>query len=180
MLKLREPIQLHSIRPFVSGADGFAQRIIGNYELLGAHITPKELLFALNSPPEAQEQQPGMTTIAVQNTMTDQRTVVMDVVNNVVNRILLSESPSFTYQDTVYLETALRKLGIEDVKLFLSQTSRLQQENRSLSALFQLYRQERAEAARGGSQAELPEAREQAARPQPSPAPTGKSLTPPE
>ena len=170
MLKLREPIQLHSIRPFVSEADGFAQRIIGNYELLGAHITPKELLFALNSPPEAQEQQPGMTTIAVQNTMTDQRTVVMDVVNNVVNRILLSESPSFTYQDTVYLETALRKLGIEDVKLFLSQTSRLQQENRSLSALFQLYRQERAEAARGGSQAELPEAREQAARPQPSPA----------
>lgn len=143
MLKLKEPIQLHSIRPLLPASDGFAQRILGNYALLGAHITPKELLFALNSPPETPEEPAGMTTIAVQNNLSDQRTIVMDVVNNIVNRILLSQSSSFTYQDKIYLETALRKLGIEDVRLFLSQASHLQQENIHLRSLFELYQQER-------------------------------------
>ncbi len=144
MITLKEPLKLHSIHPLSTPAEGFAQRILGNYTLMGAHIAPKDLLFALNSPPDAKEEPAGMTTIAVQNNVTDQQTVVMDIVNNIVNRILLNETPSFTYQDTVYLETALRKIGIENTQLFLSQVSQLQQEKRSLSSLFQFYQQQAA------------------------------------
>ena len=145
MLKLKEPILLKSARSLLSLSDSFSQRILGNYALLGAQISPKELLFALNTPAELPEELGSMTTIAVQNNLSDNRTVIMDIVNHVVNRILLSQTPSFTYQDKVYIETVLHKLGIHDVQLFLSQVAELQQEETHIHALLQLYQQELAQ-----------------------------------
>ncbi len=145
MLKLKDPISLKSARPLLSLSEGFAERILGNYALAGARITPKELLFAISSQAELPEDLGGMTTFAVQNNISDQRTVVMDIVNNVVNRILLMDTPSFTYQDDVYIETVLRRLGVRDVKLFLSQVSQLKQEETHLHSLLRLYQQEAAQ-----------------------------------
>ena len=142
MLTLSQPIQLKSSRPFLSLSDGFQERITGNYELLRAHFTPKDLLFLLTAPPELPEDLGGMTTIAVDNTAVDARRITLEVVNHVLNRILISDQPSFTYQDQVYITSVLNKLGITDVQQFMEQVRQVRQENHSVRSLLQLYQQE--------------------------------------
>ena len=142
MLTLSQPIQLNSTRPFLSLSEGFQERITGNYELLRAHFTPKDLLFLLTAPPELPEDLGGMTTIAVDNTAVDARRITLEVVNHVLNRILISDQPSFTYQDQVYITSVLTKLGITDVQQFMSQVRQVRQENQSVLSLLRLYRQE--------------------------------------
>ena len=142
MLTLSQPIQLNSSRPFLSLSDGFQERITGNYELLRAHFTPKDLLFLLTAPPELPEDLGGMTTIAVDNTAVDARRITLEVVNHVLNRILISDQPSFTYQDQVYITSVLNKLGITDVQQFMEQVRQVRQENHSVLSLLRLYRQE--------------------------------------
>ena len=47
-----------------------------------------------------------MTTIAVANTsQSNVQEVTLNVVNNVVNRLLLSQEQNFTYQDRIYVST---------------------------------------------------------------------------
>lgn len=142
MLTLSQPIQLNSTRPFLSLSDSFQERITGNYELLRAHFTPKDLLFLLTAPPDLPEDLGGMTTIAVENNVVDARRITLEAVNHVLNRILLSDQPSFTYQDQVYITSVLNKLGITDVQQFMEQVRQLREENQSVTTLLRLYQQE--------------------------------------
>ena len=154
MLTLREPIQLNSQREFLTASEDFGARIAGNYALLAAHFTPKDLLFLLTAPPELPEDLGGMTTIAVQNSAVDVRTVTMDVVNHVVNRILLEHSDHFTYQDQVYITSVLSKLGITDVNLFMEQVRQLREEHSDVTRLLSLYRLEAERRAAAGERRE--------------------------
>ena len=56
MLTLRDPIQLHIAQSLTGNAEAFGARIMGNYSLLGAHYTPKDLLFLLTAPPEPEHE----------------------------------------------------------------------------------------------------------------------------
>ena len=142
MLTLRDPIQLHIAQSLTGNAEAFGARIMGNYSLLGAHYTPKDLLFLLTAPPELPEGQGGMTTLVEQNTSVDARTVTLDVINHVVNRILLDGTNQFTYQDQVYITSVLNRLGVTDVNQFMEQVRQLRVENESTIHLTRLYREE--------------------------------------
>lgn len=162
MLTLKEPIKLNiQSEGFTTVSEAFYERIVGNYGLLTAQITPKDLLFFLSAPPELPEDLGGMTTFAVQNTLKDSRSITMEVVNNVVNRILLSQTNDFTYQDQIYIDSVLNKLGITDVSLFMRQVQKLQSEHTDINQLLTLYRQE----LRLRQIAPLPEERGSAAAP---------------
>ncbi|MEG0876637.1 MAG: hypothetical protein RSF77_05835 [Oscillospiraceae bacterium] len=141
MLTLKEPIKLN-INPRLTVSEEFYERIVGNYGLMSMHITPKELLFFLSTPPEIPEDLGGMTSIAIQNTTTDNRAITMDVVNNVVNRVLLSDKQSFSYQDSIYIENVLNKLGVTDVSLFMKQVKNLREEHLGVKELISLYHEE--------------------------------------
>lgn len=142
MLSLKEPIQLNSQRGMTSISDSFGAKIIGNYGLLGARFAPKDLLFALTTPVEFPEDMGGITTIAVEQSTTNMRQVTLDVVTNVVNRIHLANTPTFTYQDQVYITSVLNKLGITDVQEFMTQVKNLREDNMSTTTLINLYQQE--------------------------------------
>lgn len=142
MLTLKEPIQLHIASGLTGNAEAFGARILGNYCLLGAHYTPKDLLFLLAAPPEPGEDQGGMTTLVNQQTNLDVRTVTMDVVNHVINRIMLDGTNQFTYQDQVYITSVLNRLGVADVEQFMEQVRQLRVENESTVHLTKLYREE--------------------------------------
>ncbi len=142
MLTLKAPLQLHIAQPLSLGADAFSERIRGNYGLLGAHFAPKDLLFFMTAPPELPEEAGGMTTLVDQRNQVDIRSVSMDVVNNVVNRILLDGTERFTYQDQVYITAVLNRLGITNVAQFMEQVRRLRVENESVVQMTKLYRSE--------------------------------------
>lgn len=141
MLTLKEPIKLNITDGFTTVSEAFYERITGNYGLMSSNITPKELLFFLSAPTELPEELGGMTTIGIQNNITDKRAITMDVVNNVLNRILLAQTNRFTYQDQVYIDSVLNKLGITDVSLFMKQINKLTDEHTNVRELTSLYRE---------------------------------------
>lgn len=142
MLTIKAPIQLHITQSLTGNADAFGQRIRGNYSLMGANFGAKDLLFLLSAPPELPDDLGGMTTLVNQQSNVNVRSVTMDVVNNVVNRILLDGTEQFTYQDQVYLTTVLNRLGITNAQTFLDQVRQLRLENESTVHLTRLYRAE--------------------------------------
>ena len=142
MLTLKAPIQLHIAQNLTGNAEAFGERIRGNYGLLGAHFASKDLLFLMTAPPELPEDLGGMTTLVNQQNTVDVRSVTMEVVNNVVNRILLDGTEQFTYQDQVYITTVLNRLGITNVAQFMEQVRQLRVENESTVHMTKLYREE--------------------------------------
>ncbi len=142
MLTLKAPIQLHIAQNLTGNAEAFGERIRGNYDLLGAHFAAKDLLFLMTAPPELPEDLGGMTTLVNQQNTVDVRSVTMEVVNNVVNRILLDGTEQFTYQDQVYITTVLNRLGITNVTQFMEQVRQLRLENESTVHMTKLYREE--------------------------------------
>lgn len=142
MLTLKAPIQLHIAQNLTGNAEAFGERIRGNYGLLGAHFAAKDLLFLMTAPPELPEDLSGMTTLVNQQNTVDVRSVTMEVVNNVVNRILLDGTEQFTYQDQVYITTVLNRLGITNVAQFMEQVRQLRVENESTVHMTKLYREE--------------------------------------
>ena len=142
MLTVKEPIRLQCAAGRIAVRDDFGDRIRENYSLLSVQFTPKELLLLLSAPPEEQEEQPGMTTLVTQNKVSMYQGVSLEVVNHIVNRILLTQHTPFTYQDTVYISSMLRKTGVTDVSLFMRQVRQMVAQSDSinrLTAIYQLY-----------------------------------------
>ncbi|MCI7125168.1 MAG: hypothetical protein MR935_03040 [Agathobaculum sp.] len=142
MLIVKEPIRLQSAANMISVQNGFGERIRDNYSLLSTQFTPKELLFLLSGTPEAPEEQGGMTTLVTQNSLSVQNGMTVELFTQIVNRILLTQHTPFTYQDSVYITTMLRRVGITDVWQFMRQVRQLSEQSAhisSLSALYQAY-----------------------------------------
>ena len=140
MLKLKQPILLNNGRQPLSFSTVFQEKLLSNYEALPARVTPKDLVLLTVSPAGLPEDLGGMTTIAVANTsQSNVQEVTLNVVNNVVNRLLLSQEQNFTYQDRIYVSTMLRKLGVTDVSQFMRQVRELYQESVSIGRLTSLY-----------------------------------------
>ena len=142
MLTLKEPIKLQTAAGQITVRNDFGDRIRDNYGILSVQFTPKELLLLMSAPPEEQEEQPGMTTLVTQNKTSLYQGVSLEVVNHIVNRILLTQQTPFTYQDSVFISTMLRKAGVTDVSLFMRQVRQLAQQSEQvnrLTALYQLY-----------------------------------------
>ena len=98
-----------------------AERMQANYGLMNLSIRKEELLHITSQPAEIyfadSENFQILTNINNQNN----QEIRLDVINNLMNRILVSQTENFTYQDTVYISTILRKLGIRDEKIFMKQ-----------------------------------------------------------
>ena len=142
MLTLREPIQLKTGLNLAGGCEAFGQRLTANYGLMTARIAPKDLLFLVTTPPEFPEDLGGGSSLELRNAFTDIQQVKVDVVNNVLNRIVLHQDNHFTYQDQVYITSVLRKLGVSDVSRFMEEVRRLREEQQNLTTLTNLYREE--------------------------------------
>ncbi len=142
MLTLKAPITTHIGQPMTCGAEAFSEKIHGNYGLFGARVTPEEFMFLLAAPPELPAEGGSMTTLVNQQTNIDIQSMNLDVINNVVNRILLDGSETFTYQDQVYITTVLNRLGITDAAQFMTQFRQLRTESASTFHLLSLYRSE--------------------------------------
>lgn len=165
MLTLKEPIPLQTAAGRITVQDDFSDRIRENYSLLSVQFTPKDLLLLMSAPPEETEEPPGMTTLVTQNNVSMYQGVSLEVVNNIVNRILLTQNTPFTYQDTVYISSMLRKAGVTDVSLFMRQVQQLFAQGESvnrLTALYQLYQNRQA----GDGQAAAADRRPAAPAPQ--------------
>ncbi|MDO4292937.1 MAG: hypothetical protein Q4C65_06860 [Eubacteriales bacterium] len=139
MLKIKAPIPLVCRMSVLRRTDNFCQRVTGNYQILTASLNEEELLHLVTAPPEVYLAEGGMTTLVDASSTQLTQDIKLDIMNNVLNRILVSDTYRMTYQDQVFVSAILRKIGVENVQEFLHQVSELRQESRSRRELTRLY-----------------------------------------
>ncbi|MCR5748243.1 MAG: hypothetical protein K6G03_11095 [Lachnospiraceae bacterium] len=130
MITLKAPIELKNRTDFVHNNDTFSERITGSYELMGLEIGAEELLHLVSTPPEVYIAEGGSTT-TVGNTLIQSRNEEkLNIINNVLNRIMLSADAALTYQDRTYITDVLHKIGIKDDRKFMNEVKRMIDESR--------------------------------------------------
>ncbi len=139
MLTIHTPIELTVNPSMLQMNDNFTERITGNYKMLGARLEPEDMLHFISEPPEIYLAEGEMTSLVNNQNNVENRTLKMDVINNVLNRILVSDTYQMTYQDQVFIESVLRKVGVSDVREFIRQVQNIRQEMKNVNQLTDLY-----------------------------------------
>ncbi len=139
MLTIKAPLELKSAAFTLNKDNGFADRIRGNYELMGSRLSSASLTHLLQTPPEILYQEAEDVNIASRTDLYAFRLEQQSVINNVVNRILLSSQVSLTYQDRTYITDVLHRLGIRDDRRFMREARLLLNETENNSRLTRLY-----------------------------------------
>ena len=107
MLKLREPIKTKNRTDFVSDNSLFESRLLGNYNLMGNDLSSEELLHLVSTPPQIYIAEGGATTTVGQSFVSTHNEQNLDIINNVLNRIMVSAKGELTYQDRAYITDVL-------------------------------------------------------------------------
>ncbi len=139
MLTLKAPIELKSARPMTEDHEALYHKMTANYSLMGLSVTPEDLLYAISTPPEIYYAEGDMTTITGNTVLQNRREEKIEIINNLVNRILVSASVPLTYQDRTYITDVLQRLGIRDEKLFMNEVRRFMQETSDTFAVINEY-----------------------------------------
>ena len=140
MLTIKAPIQTKVNKPMLSVGEDFNQRIIGNYELFDLSITGEDFLHLLTQPPEIFLMgDEGITNIYGETNISETSSRKIEVVNNFLNRILLSDTVGFTYQDRVFITDVLHKLGITETNAFMKRVQNIITEQQDFSRQLSAY-----------------------------------------
>lgn len=139
MLTITAPIALKCKSPAASPQERFYHQITDNYSMLSQKLTPEDLLHVVTTPPEYYFGEGDQMNIFQQTNVTALQQNQLEIVNNLINRILVSESAQLTYQDRVYITDVLQKLGIRNVQEFMRQVSQVTQEQKNTQTLIDLY-----------------------------------------
>ncbi len=143
MLTIRKPIALRTQNPIQSIRQDMAERIQANYGLMKLPIRKEELLHITAEPPEIYFAEGDQFTLSTNINNAIQQEMRLDVINNLINRIMVAQTDNFSYQDTVYISSILRKLGIRDEKQFMKQVFALQNEKTESQRLLEKYEENR-------------------------------------
>lgn len=139
MLTLRTPIKTVLDSEFLSSSNSFVERITGNYMLTGTEISDADLLHVVTEPPEIFVMDGGMTSLFNSTNIENTQIQKTKIINNLINRILISADGSLSYQDNVYITNILHKLGIRDEKTFMHQVHKLTKETKEMHEAVNLY-----------------------------------------
>ncbi|MDE6640496.1 MAG: hypothetical protein K2K63_08230 [Acetatifactor sp.] len=139
MLTVKAPIELKCNTNMVSSWEKFYHRISGNYEVMSSGIDHEDLLHVMSVPPEIYVGDGGMASLVNNTRIRNNQETKLEIINNLLNRITLTEQADLTYQDRVYITEVLNKLGIQNVSRFMDQVLALKQETRTTEQLISLY-----------------------------------------
>lgn len=155
MLKLRQIVKTSPPCLKMMQADGFCERLRANYTVVTVRIGPEDLLYLAVTPPELYVEDGSVTSLIIDNRQQNIQNIRLDMMNQMINRILLAEDLSWTYQDQVAVSSFLRKLGFADSSLFLGQIREVRQEYARISRLIELYRENRETLVLAGRETEI-------------------------
>lgn len=143
MLVIKSPLAIRTICPFGSYTDILGEKIRTGYRLAAANIIGEDLFHMIM---QRQDIYIGMedngiyhSILLVQNQVQADAALKLELVNQLINRIMLYQTPHFTYQDEVFVASMLQKLGITDAAGFMWEVVRHMDRNRLLTALTDKY-----------------------------------------
>lgn len=143
MLIIKRPLVLQTICAFGCYADILGEKIRAEYRLIGTDIAGEELLHMTLHPPEIyidmQNNKIYNSAMTVWNKVCADNRLRLELINQLLNRIMLYLTPCFTYQDEVFVSSMLQKMGIMDVSRFMDQVKSHMERNRLLTELTEKY-----------------------------------------
>lgn len=139
MLTIHTPISLTVNPSMLQLNENFTERLTGNYKVIGNGLEPEDMLHFMSEPPEVYLAEGGMTALVDHQTVYENRSLKLDVINNVLNRILVADTYRMTYQDQVFIQSVLSRIGVTDVTEFIRQVQSLRQESKNINRLTDLY-----------------------------------------
>lgn len=109
-----------------------------NYDVMSLNITAKDLFYLLSEPPYIFLEE-GKDGNLIQKNYNIQN-IKLDMIQQLINRILLYYDDSYTYQDTVYITSLLKKLGMKNVNGYLSNLVNMIEDNVNIVKLIEFYK----------------------------------------
>lgn len=139
MLTIQKPLKLTARASILQLNENFTERMRGNYRMIESGLTPEDMLHFLSAPPEVYVSEgEGGSLVDFQNTFHNQD-IKIEVINDVLNRILVSDTYPMTYQDQTFIQSMLRKMGVTNVQEFMNQFRHMRKEIKNVSHLTELY-----------------------------------------
>ena len=140
MLTIKAPLEITAKTSYIRDPESFYHRIIGNYSLMETHVNEEDLLHITNTPPEIYVTEgEGISSVLNQSVRNENNYNKVEILNNVLNRIVASADVKLTFQDRVFITDSLYRLGIRDDRRFMNAFYRMAQETRNVNALVNLY-----------------------------------------
>lgn len=143
MLSLQHKTLCTHLKPMAIGGSALYERIQANYNIIGARFEKEELLHLVSATPDIYIEEGGAPSI-IQNTgISTSQQVKVEIINNLLNRIMMYGTQDFSYQDSVYITSVLHKLGIQNVGFFMEQVKNLMNQENNSVTLEKLYQDNR-------------------------------------
>lgn len=118
MIGIKKPIALKCLRYPIERNQAFEKKILANYDFMTADIRKEELLYLLMGT-DREEEPSGMTTLVENISIENHRDVLIQYMNQIVNRIVNVQNDKLSFQDRVFISCFFRKLGIHNVSEFI-------------------------------------------------------------
>lgn len=139
MLTLKTPIRV-SLRPsMLRYHDDLSRKIDANYQVMASSLSPESMLHFMTDAAEVYMEGDSMTSLVSVNNRINRQHINVELINNVLNRILVAEENSLTYQDRTFIDMVLGRIGITDVKQFMHQVSVVKKNTMQVNRLIELY-----------------------------------------
>jgi hypothetical protein len=139
MLTIKAPIETALRNDLTASGDAFCEKIRGNYLQLGSYVDEADLMHLVTQPPEIFLMNGGMTSVTENVGVENTQIRKVEIINNLVNRILVSADAELSYQDRVYITNILHQLGIRDERQFMHQVYRLTKQTKEQEETINLY-----------------------------------------
>ena len=136
---LKAPIETTLRNDLTKGGEAFCERIRGNYLQMGSYVEEADLMHLVTQPPQVFLMNGGMTNLVENASVENTQIKKVEVINQLVNRILISADASLSYQDRVYITNILHQLGIRDERKFMKEVYRLTRQTREQNETINLY-----------------------------------------
>lgn len=142
-MSLRAPLGLKIINLTAKRYERFGKCVMANYQLLGLHFEGEELFHMLTQPPEIYLEENSYTEHIHQTNIQSTREWKLELLCNLFNRLLYLESEHGSYQDIIFAESVLQKMGIRDRKEFLLRMQKQFRESRLTEEITVLYEKQK-------------------------------------
>ena len=140
MLTVKAPLEIKAKTSYLRDPESFYHRIIGNYSLVETRVDEEDLLHITTTPPEIYVTEgEGISSIFNSSVRNENNYNKVEILNNVLNRIVASADMKLTYQDRVFITDALYRLGVRDDRKFMKAFYRMAQETKNTNSLINLY-----------------------------------------
>ena len=141
MLTIKSPIRISANSSIIKSNSSFAERVEANYQVMVSSLSPEVMLHFIAGQSDVLIEGDSMTSLVSVNQKINRQQINVELVNNVLNRILAIDNSVLNYQDRTFIDTVLRRIGITDVNQFIRQIQVMKQNTNQVNELIQQYKQ---------------------------------------